>query len=77
MQREAHRFDRTAELHEHGIAGCPHQTAVRLDDHKGALAMYFLDRLKPEFSQDPAGVVPNKAFQTAVAGGGTKGALPR
>ena len=44
--------------------------------NKGALAMYFLDRLKPEFSQDPAGIMPNKAFQTAVAGG-TKWALPR
>jgi adenylate cyclase len=29
---------------------------------KGAVPMYFLNRIKPEFSADPWGVVPNEAF---------------
>ena len=30
---------------------------------KGLLAMYFVNRLKPEFSSDPDGIKPNEEFQ--------------
>jgi adenylate cyclase len=30
--------------------------------HKGLVNMYFLNRVKPEFSSDPAGTMPNEAF---------------
>ena len=30
---------------------------------KGLLAMYFVNRLKPEFSTDPDGIKPNEEFQ--------------
>ncbi len=44
--------------------------------NKGALAMRFLDRLKPEFSQGSEGLTPNEAFRTAQTGGSTTWALP-
>ena len=30
--------------------------------NKGVLQMYFVERLKPEYSADPAGQVPNEAL---------------
>lgn len=30
--------------------------------HKGAVKMYFLNRIRPEFASDPAGLVPNERF---------------
>ena len=30
--------------------------------HKGAVKMYFLNRIMPEFASDPAGLVPNDRF---------------
>lgn len=30
--------------------------------HKGAIDMYFLARIKPEFATDPDGNIPNAAF---------------
>jgi class 3 adenylate cyclase len=30
--------------------------------HKGLVNMYFLNRVKPEFSSDPAGTMPNERF---------------
>ena len=30
--------------------------------HKGLVNMYFLNRVKPEFSSDPAGTIPNERF---------------
>jgi class 3 adenylate cyclase len=30
--------------------------------HKGLVNMYFLNRVKPEFSSDPAGTMPNEGF---------------
>ncbi len=29
---------------------------------KGEMDMYFLERLKPEYSHDPQGLMPNKVF---------------
>jgi hypothetical protein len=36
--------------------------------NKGQLAMFFLDRLKPEFSADAEGRVPNERFQSRRGG---------
>jgi adenylate cyclase len=30
--------------------------------HKGLVNMYFLNRVKPELSSDPAGTMPNDRF---------------
>ena len=30
--------------------------------HKGLVNMFFLDRIKTEFSSDPAGTIPNDRF---------------
>ena len=35
--------------------------------HKGEIQMYFVDRLKPEYSADARGTVPNSAFDAARA----------
>jgi class 3 adenylate cyclase len=37
---------------------------------KGPYAMYFLNRIKPEYSADAAGLTPNAQFWTTEAGGG-------
>jgi class 3 adenylate cyclase len=33
--------------------------------HLGAVDMYFLSRIRPEYASDPAGQLPNKAFWQA------------
>lgn len=35
--------------------------------HKGEIDMYFVNRLKPEYSADDAGFVPNAAFRTMLS----------
>ena len=36
--------------------------------NKGRLSMFFLDRIKPEFSADAEGRVPNEQFQSRRSG---------
>jgi class 3 adenylate cyclase len=36
--------------------------------HKGEMEMYFVDRLKPQFSEDKKGIFPNDAFKKILAG---------
>lgn len=44
--------------------------------NKGELAMFFVDRLKPEFARDASGQYPNDALEAAVKGSGRTWALP-
>lgn len=43
--------------------------------NKGALAMYFIDRLKPEYSRDAEGLFPNETLNAALSGSERKWAL--
>jgi adenylate cyclase len=36
--------------------------------NKGQLAMYFVDRIKPEFSADAEGRIPDERFQSRRSG---------
>jgi hypothetical protein len=39
--------------------------------------MYFLDRLKPEFSRDADGLTPNEALDQALSGSSRSWAIPK
>jgi class 3 adenylate cyclase len=38
-----------------------------LAKHKGHINMYFVNRIKPEFSEDASGFIPNKYFKEMLA----------
>ena len=43
---------------------CEHRGQIAAKN-KGAIDMYFVRRIKPEFSADPEGLVPNDRFRSA------------
>jgi class 3 adenylate cyclase len=45
---------------------CEHRGKVQAKN-KGDIDMYFVRRIKPEFSADKDGVIPNNAFRKAAA----------
>ncbi len=44
--------------------------------NKGALAMYFIERLKPQYSRDSEGLFPNELLNAALGGSDRTWALP-
>ena len=40
---------------------------IRMKNTGDPLQMYFVNRLKPEFSKDPEGIYPNQAFKKVLA----------
>jgi class 3 adenylate cyclase len=45
--------------------------------NRGEIPMYFLDRLKPEFSRDADGLTPNEALDQALSGSSRSWAIPK
>ena len=45
---------------------CTHRGPIKVKN-KGEIEMYFVNRLKPEYSADKDGIVPNKEFSKILA----------